>query len=405
MAPAGGPGSAALGTRLARRIAATGPLPVSEYVAAALYDPDDGFYTSPTGGGAAGRDGGFLTAPEVGPLFGTVLARAIDRWWTELGRPEPFTVIDWGAGPGTLARSVLAADPRCATSGALRWVAVEVSARQRARHLDHRLVMSVAEVGQAVPAPVTGVVVANELLDNLPFDVVEATGTGWVELRVRTSGHGFELVAAPAAPELVAGLPEVPPGRRVPVQHRARQWVSAARAVISSGRVVAFDYGADTVELAGRAAMGWLRAHGGGGGWLDRPGSCDITTDVALDQIQADHPARVSSQAEFLCADGIAELVAEGRAGWRERAHVGDLEALAARSRVAESAALLDPAGMGRFRVLEWEVGPHVSPGRVDKVGSQIDPARENGATSTIDPDSHCSRCCPFRGYRASPRS
>ena len=95
---------------------------------------------------------------------------------------------------------------------------------------------------------------------------------------------------------------------------------------------------------------------GGSGSWLEWPGHCDITADVAFDQVQADHRAVVCSQADFLRAHGIDELVAEGRARWRERAGVGDLEALAARSRATEAAALLDPAGVGGFTVLEWTV-------------------------------------------------
>ena len=100
-----------------------GPVPFSEFMADALYGPD-GFYTS---GGRAGRRGDFITSPEVGPLFGAVVARFLDAEWKRLGRPEPFTVVDAGAGPGTLARSVLAAEPEC--SAAMRYVAVEVSRR------------------------------------------------------------------------------------------------------------------------------------------------------------------------------------------------------------------------------------------------------------------------------------
>ena len=47
-------------------------------------------------GGSAGRAGDFLTSPEVGPLFGAVLARALDAWWEELGEPAPFTVVEAG---------------------------------------------------------------------------------------------------------------------------------------------------------------------------------------------------------------------------------------------------------------------------------------------------------------------
>ena len=350
-------------------MAARGPIPVSEYVEACLYEPDGGFYMR--GGRAGGRCGDFLTAPEVGPLFGAVLARALDTWWTALGEPASFTVIDWGAGPGTLARSVLAAEPRCMAAGALRLVLVEVSPAQRALHPDHPMVTSAARALDALPGGVpAGVVVANELLDNLAFDVARRIADGWEELRVTAadaSAGRFSLVAVPAPAEFAAGLPDVAAGARVPVQRAARRWVAEARQMVGAGRVVAFDYGATTPVLAERAGpsedpgagLGWLRTHRdhrGGSQWLTDPGSCDITADVALDQVQADHPAEVCTQAEFLRAHGIDKLVAEGRAAWAERAAAGDLDALRARSRTSEAEALLDPAGMGAFNVLAWPV-------------------------------------------------
>src|SRR3954469_19577686 len=112
--------------RLVERIARHGPLPYEAFVDAALYDPDGGFYAS---GGAAGRRGDFLTSPEVGPLFGRVLARALDAWWRDLGEPDPYVVVEVGAGAGTLARHVLDAGPECAP--ALRYVLVERSERLR----------------------------------------------------------------------------------------------------------------------------------------------------------------------------------------------------------------------------------------------------------------------------------
>ena len=69
--------------------------PVHAFVERALYGPD-GFYEQ---GGRAGRRGAsFVTSPEVGPLFGAVLARALDRWWDDAGRPDEWVVIvdaDW----------------------------------------------------------------------------------------------------------------------------------------------------------------------------------------------------------------------------------------------------------------------------------------------------------------------
>ncbi|MFN5651929.1 MAG: SAM-dependent methyltransferase, partial [Actinomycetes bacterium] len=168
--------------------AAGGGIPVSRFMDIALYG-NHGFYVS---GGSAGRRGDFITSPEVGPLFGTVLAGWIDAEWERLGSPAEFTVVEAGAGPGTLARSVLAAAPRC--SGALRYVAVETSAAQRERPPEG--VESVA----TMPARVDhGVIIANELLDNLPFSLW-VHDEGWREAHVTVSGDGFAEVLRAGEP-------------------------------------------------------------------------------------------------------------------------------------------------------------------------------------------------------------
>jgi hypothetical protein len=53
----------------------------------------------------------------------------------------------------------------------------------------------------------------------------------------------------------------------------------------------------------------------------------------------------------------MGELVEEGKQIWRERGHIGDLEAVRGRSRISEAEALSDREGLGAFRVLEWRVG------------------------------------------------
>lgn len=347
---------ATLAERLAARIAADGPMRVADFVDAALYDETQGFYATD---GRAGRRGDFLTAPEVGPLFGAVIARAVDAWWEAAGRPDRWSVIEHGAGPGTLVRAVLAAEPECLRTGALRWIAVDRSDSQLSAHPVHPSVVSTTAAPRSGDADV---VFANELLDNLAFDIAEQTVGGWAEVLVGTDPDGadgrFELV--------MGGAVEVPPsferlerGVRLPVQTAAREWLADVRARHPAARIVVLDYAATTAELASRQG-GWLRtfrAHGAGGDWLSAPGTCDITTDVDLDQLQVDHAATtVLTQAEFLRRHGIDELVAEGRAVWNERAGVGDLAALRARSRIREAEALLDPEGLGAFAVLEWAV-------------------------------------------------
>ena len=157
-------------------VAAGGAIRFDEFMRIALYG-EHGFYTS---GGRAGRRGDFITSPEVGPLFGAVVARACDAWWEQLGCPDDFRIIDAGAGPGTLARSVLAASPRCLGAAPGRYLAIEISEPQRAQHPDG--VTSLASLHE-VPDGAVGIVIANELLDNLPFRLAVYDGS-WREAYV-----------------------------------------------------------------------------------------------------------------------------------------------------------------------------------------------------------------------------
>jgi len=357
---------------------------------AALYDVEGGFYQR---GGAAGRRRDFVTSPELGSLFAAVWARTLDEWWDELGQPDPYVVVEAGAGSGTLARQLLAARPACGP--ALRYVLVERSARLRdeqngrlplelpafvlgpsspdskneedesPRHVPGRgpMVTSLAEL----PAlSFSGVVFANELLDNLPFDLLEWRDSGWHEVRVGSAGDDSDelievIVPAPAevaaeAERFVSDTPIV--GGRIPLQRQASDWLRRARALLECGRVVVVDYADTTAALARAPWTSWLRTfrrHQPGLAPLDRPGSQDITCVVATDQLAAIHqPTAASTQAAWLSLHGMDELVAVARAAWHERAAIGDLEALRVRSLIAEAKALTDLQGLGAFQVLEW---------------------------------------------------
>jgi SAM-dependent MidA family methyltransferase len=329
-------------------IAAQGPLRFDHFIQLALYGPF-GFYNA---GGSAGRRGDFITSPEIGPLFGSVLARYLAAERDRLGVAE-LTVIEAGAGPGTLARSIKAAcdDPKGGL-GDVRYIAVEVSAPQRERHPDQ-----VESVGDLPPGPIVGVIVANELLDNLPFRLLVFDG-GWCEAFVERSGDRFVEVLAPLA-EVPSWLPaSAPHGARAPWQQAAAEWVHRARDSLQSGSVVVFDYvSAQTRMLAHDPWRAWLRTYRGhdrGDHYLMLPGTQDITAQVALDQLP---PADVvQTQADFLRLWGIDELIDEGRRAWEAGAARPTVAALTMRSRVREADALLDPAGLGGFSVLTWRV-------------------------------------------------
>ncbi len=330
-------------------VAAGGAIRFDEYMRIALYG-GGGFYTS---GGQAGRRGDFITSPEVGPLFGAVLARWIDSEWRRLGEPDDFTVFECGAGPGTLARSVISAAPQWRG----RYVAVEVSAPQRQQHPG--AVLSVSDLGDAgLGMPVSGVVIANELLDNLPFRLAVFDG-GWREVVV-SLGRGSELVESTTAPDSDwSWLPAAARhGARLPVQLEASTWVADARRRLRQGTVITFDYCTQrTVELVDRPWRDWLRtyrAHGRGDHYLRQPGGQDITAQVCIDQLP---PVLVTeSQRDFLRRFGIDDLVDDGRRAWAVAAVRPDVAALTMRSRVSEAEALVDPRGLGMFSVLTWRV-------------------------------------------------
>jgi len=386
---------------IVERIARFGSVRFDEYVELALYDPDVGFFSNlgAEGRGRAGRSGGdFITSPEVGPLFGMVVARWIDARWEELGRPDPYVVIEAGAGRGALALSVLAASLTCAP--ALRYVLVERSAGLRRAQAEHLALSHPFDVlgpsgdlDEGVPSPVVGtgplvcslpdlpvetvdgVVIANELLDNLPFRLFErseparphvggkAVGERWDEVRVAVDAGRLVELLVPADDEVAARLadlaPDARPGARVPLQDHAVDWLRSALGVLRSGSVLVVDYARSrTTEFAEQPIDDWLRTyrdHDRGSAPLDAPGAQDITVDVAVDQLAAVAvPAVVLSQADWLRRYGIGGLVEEGRRIWAERAGVGDLAALRARSRAVEADALCDPTGLGAFRTLEW---------------------------------------------------
>lgn len=324
------------------------PVAFDEFMREALYG-ENGFYTRPDGG-HAGRRGDFLTSPEVGPLFGAVIANYLDAEWARIGRPEQFTVVDAGAGPGTLARSILAAGPACAD--ALDYVAVEVSASQRERHPD-----GVTSLATMPTAPLDGVIIANELLDNLPFRLA-VFDNGWREAYVAfdQSGAPSEMLSAPFDPPPAQLLTSAALGARVPLVEQAATFVEDARQLLRSGSLLIIDYGVPlTAELAMRPWREWLRTYRGnerGDHYLTAPGLQDITTDIPFDQLPEADAMR--TQAQFLQRWGIDDLVTEGKRVWEAQAAQPGLEAMRMRSRISEAEALLDPSGLGNFLVAEW---------------------------------------------------
>src|SRR5262245_35832273 len=117
-----------LSERIVDLIRATGPLPVSQYMALCLFDPQAGYYTSRE---PFGRGGDFITAPEVSQMFGELIAVWLRAAWEASGRPLPATFAEIGPGRGTLMKDIVRTlsklDPKLV--GQAQFAMVETSER------------------------------------------------------------------------------------------------------------------------------------------------------------------------------------------------------------------------------------------------------------------------------------
>jgi len=244
----------------------------------------------------------------------------------------------------------LAAQPECL--GAMHYVAVEISASQRALHPQS------VESRETIPdGPITGVILANELLDNLPIRLFVFDGS-WMEAFV-SQASGGQFVEVLRTPDVVPTcLPQTAPlGSRAPIQYDAASWVSDSLAKISNGRLLLFDYCSNsTSEIALTPWREWLRTYrdqGRGMHYLSDPGSQDITSQVMIDQLPTGFIT--STQADFLAQWGIDELVREGNAYWESMKTAPDVAAMKMRSRSTEAKSLIDQTGLGSFTALSWQ--------------------------------------------------
>ena len=328
--------------------AAGGAISFEQYMGLALYG-EGGFYQD---GGKAGRRGDFITSPEVGPLFAAVIARYLDDCWNELGCPSSFDVVEVGAGPGTLARGIFEAQPKCIS--ALKYVAVEISEAQRVLHPDF-----VESVEVFPERTIQGVVLANELLDNLPFKLFVYDGV-WKEAFVALGDNGRFVEVLRIVDDISGVLPvSAPLGSRAPIQTAASQWLLYASQKLSRGRVLVFDYCSEsTSEIAITPWREWLRtykSHEQGMHYLLEPGSQDITTQVMVDQLMVAVPElALSKQSDWLQHWGIQDLVDEGARYWEQHKSSPDRYAMKMRSRQLEAASLLGEKGFGKFSSMEW---------------------------------------------------
>ena len=344
----------ALGQRLLRRIEAAGPLGIADYMAACLFDPGHGYYTTREPFGAAGD---FTTAPEISQMFGELLAAWLVAAWRDAGSPPGAVVAEIGPGRGTMmkdvARTVARLAPDLAASA--RFALVEASPRlrevQRATLAGAGTVFSWHDSIAALPAgPLF--IAANELFDALPMRQFVKTAAGWRERVVGIGPDGGLAFMAGAAgidpallpPDAAAAAPgaivEAAPAREALME------TVAERLAAGGGAGLFVDYGyvgpalGDTLQA--------LRRHRYDDP-LAAPGEADLTSHVDFAPLAAAASrhglsAEIAAQGDFLLGLGLLE-----RAG-----ALGARQDEAGRERIRQAVErLAGPAGMGSlFKVM-----------------------------------------------------
>ncbi|MDX1575401.1 MAG: SAM-dependent methyltransferase, partial [Kiloniellales bacterium] len=195
--------------KLARRITEDGPLGVADFMAAALTDPDHGYYMGRDPLGAAGD---FITAPEVSQMFGELIGLWCAETWARLGAPASVALVELGPGRGTLMADALRAARQVpAFAAALQVHLVEISPSLRSRQ---EVVLADAEptwhetLAEVPDLPL--LLIANEFFDALPVRQLVRQAGGWGERLVGLDPKGEVLAFAvsPADPALEALVPE-----------------------------------------------------------------------------------------------------------------------------------------------------------------------------------------------------
>ena len=275
--------------RLKEKIRREGHLLFPDFMAAALYDPADGYYARPAG--QVGRGGDFFTSVSTGPLFGRLLARHIAAWHREAGSPDRWRIVECGANDGSLAADILAA---LGSSPGLEYTIVEplplLAAAQHERLPAARILASPDELA-ADPLP--SFVLGNEVIDALPFHLIESDGCALHLQGVTLSPDGrfvwIDLGEAP--PELVAGIPLRPAGYRTEVRDCLPTFLAPLAAGMKGGRMLWLDYGFERDDYYHESrTTGTLRTfsrHRAAEDPLESPGEIDITAHVDFTALSA----------------------------------------------------------------------------------------------------------------------
>lgn len=302
---------------LKERLSTGGPMRFDHFMAFALYDPEYGYYAK--GSSIFGTQGDFVTAPELSPLFGQTIGKAIAEILPQCGP----TIYEFGAGNGKLACDLLntlgdAIQNYCIVdvSGGLKQAQSDYIAANVPAHLAARV-----QWLNHLPDRLDGVLIGNEVLDAMPVRVLEYHDTECLEWWV---GQDVAVEKRPLDPpdraRLLALAGQFGPWQNGHLIECAEQAEAFVRTLTErlTGFALMIDYGDSADKLLHPAKrQGTLRAHKNHiahDGFMADIGEQDLTAHVNFSRMyeamasQGGQLEGYCTQASFLLAHGILDL-------------------------------------------------------------------------------------------------
>lgn len=328
--------------RIIRQIKASGAISIADYMTFCLFDRDAGYYTTRE---PFGREGDFITAPEVSQMFGELIGVWCVSAWQALGSPKHFVLCEIGPGRGTLMSDLLRTAAKISPefTAAAKITMVEISDRltaiQRTTLGKHPLAIDWHKAfSDIAPGPI--ILVANELFDAIPSRQYVKVKGRFVERMISIDADDNLVFAAGSGsidPALLPAGSDIAPEGSIfeiaPARNALMQEI-AARIRQVKGAALLFDYGhlqqgyGDTLQAL---------SHHSPTDTLDTPGAADVTTHVdfhSLAQAARTEGCKTSAmtQGKFLLAMGLldrAGALGHGKSPeFQEQIHL-DVERLA----------------------------------------------------------------------------
>ncbi|MDP9126893.1 MAG: SAM-dependent methyltransferase [Pseudomonadota bacterium] len=290
-----------------------GPLSIADYMELTLQHPEFGYYRH---GDPLGKEGDFVTAPEISQMFGEMVGLWCAEIWKQMGRPAEFVLLELGPGRGTLLADALRATAKISGfQQALRLHLLESNATLRQTQQQKLAAYSpvyISDASQLAAMPVLAI--ANEFFDALPVRQFEKTFHGWAERLVEMESGKLSFATRPVdavhALLIPKDLQDANPGTvyEVSLPSLATMRDLGGHVARHGGAALIIDYG--YIQISGRPTLQAVHNHAYVG-VLDRPGETDITAHVDFGALKAAathggaHVSGPLGQGDFLRALGV----------------------------------------------------------------------------------------------------